>query len=138
MVLKMIFKKILFKIILSSFVNKCYCYDEIKPNVLLLSSVLQYIEKPFKLLDEILDYKFDIVIIDRTPFSYTDENVIKIQHVSPSIYKASYPCWFFSKNKLYNYLFSKDYELIEEFDALDGSGYDYKFQGLIFKHKSMK
>lgn len=113
------------------------CIDELKPNVLLLSSVLQYIEKPFSLLNEILKHRFDFIIIDRTPFTLNNEEVIKVQYVHPSIYNASYPCWFFSKNKLCNFFDSYGYELIEEFDALDGFGNDYSFHGLILKIKKV-
>ena len=62
---------------------------------------------------------------------------IAIQKVPPEIYQASYPAWFFNKDKFLNY-FRKDYELIEEFDALAGQIFiDYRTKardkGYIFK-----
>ncbi len=105
---------------------------EKKANVLLLSSVIQYISDPYKLLDNILDEEFDIIILDRTPFSKTRE-MIKVQVVAPSIYDASYPCWFLSEGKLLDYFMNKKYKLVERFDALDGESEEYKFKGFIFE-----
>ena len=109
------------------------CLEELRPGVLLLSSVLQYIEQPYHLLEKLLSYNFDLIIVDRTPFTSSNNDVIKVQYVPPSIYDASYPCWFFNKEKLCNYFVSHGYELFEEFDALDGFGDDYAFHGLLFK-----
>lgn len=109
------------------------CLDELKPNVLLLSSVLQYIEEPYQLLEKLLSYNFDLIIVDRTPFSSSNKDIIKVQFVPPSIYNASYPCWFLNKQKLSNTFYLNGYELLEEFNVLDGFGTDFRFQGLLFK-----
>lgn len=111
------------------------CVDSEKPNVLLLSSVLQYIEKPYELLDEILKYDFEFVIFDRTPFSLNSQDTIKLQVVPPSIYNASYPCWFFDFDKLVAY-FEEKYKLIEVFDSLDGKNSEYEFKGFIMRKKN--
>ncbi len=109
------------------------CQEEKNPNTLVLSSVLQYIEEPYKLLDDILEYEFEYILIDRTPFSTQGVNKIKIQNVPPSIYRASYPCHFFNQDYFESYFVSKKYKLIEKFNALDGCGTDYQFKGLILK-----
>lgn len=109
------------------------CKQENNPNTLVLSSVLQYIEEPYKLLDEILEYGFDYILIDRTPFSTQNRDKIKLQIVPPNIYEASYPCHFFNQDYFERYFISKHYKLIEKFDALDGSGADYRFNGMILK-----
>ena len=44
------------------------CLRVEKPNVLLLSSVLQYLAKPYEFLDDILQHKWSDVIVDRTAF----------------------------------------------------------------------
>ena len=72
------------------------CMKQESPNVLLISSVLQYIKKPYKLLDKLLKNNFETILIDRTSFSKTKQK-IKLQVVPPKIYKASYPCWFFDE-----------------------------------------
>jgi putative methyltransferase (TIGR04325 family) len=109
------------------------CQEEQNPNTLVLSSVLQYIEEPYTLLDDILKYDFDYILIDRTPFSTQKKDKIKLQIVPPIIYEASYPCHFFDQDYFERYFVSKQYKLIEKFDALDGSGTDYKFEGMILK-----
>lgn len=108
------------------------CVEKENPNVLMLSSVLQYIEKPYELLDKLLKYDFEFVIFDRTPFSIENKDVIKLQTVPPSIYTASYPCWFFDQNRLLNY-FKNKYKILEIFDALDGKSNEYTFKGFIFE-----
>lgn len=119
-----------------------FCYDiatckrEYNPNVLVLSSVLQYIEKPYDLLEELLKHNFEFVIIDRTPFNSENREVIKVQVVPPWIYKASYPCWFFDMGKMKGYLISKGYKIIEIFDALDGKSEKYEFKGFILEKEN--
>ncbi len=91
------------------------CMAVKKPNVLLVSSVLQYLEKPFELLEKVQTYNFNYIIIDRTSF-INDESRITVQHVPESIYVASYPCWFFNETHLLN-IFSKKYDLIADFQS---------------------
>ena len=102
------------------------------PNILVLSSVLQYIEKPYELLDDIIKDNFDFILIDRTPFSKLDET-IKLQVVPPSIYEASYPCRFFDEVNFLEYFQNKKFKIIEEFDALDGKSNEYEFKGFIME-----
>ncbi len=107
------------------------CVKEQKPNVLVLSSVLQYIEKPYELMDEILKNDFEFIIIDRTPFA--NKETIKLQIVPPNIYAASYPCRFFDEVLFLEYFASKDYKTVEDFYALDGISNEYKFKGFIMQ-----
>ena len=111
------------------------CIKEEQPNILVLSSVLQYIEKPYKLLNDLLKYNFDFIIIDRTPFNYLENDEIKLQTVSPKIYNASYPCWFFTETKFLKYFENNGYKIIETFDALDGKTNKYTFKGFILEKK---
>ena len=111
------------------------CINEEKPNILLLSSVLQYIEKPYELLDELLKNDFEFVMFDRTPFSVENKDIIKLQTVPPSIYTASYPCWFFEFYKLINY-FKNKYKVVEIFDSLDGKSDEYEFKGFVLEKRN--
>ena len=114
---------------------KDYCKDN-KPQTLLLSSVLQYIEKPYELLDKLLQVKFDFILIDRTPFNnigLENKDIIKLQIVPPDYYDASYACWFFDKQKFMKYFLDNNYEIIEEFKGSDGIGINYIFKGFIMK-----
>lgn len=108
------------------------CVKNEQPNVLVLSGVLQYIEKPYELLDEILEYNFEFILIDRMPFSKNNEK-IKLQIVPPSIYEASYPCRFFDEAQFINYFEKRNYCLIEGFNGLDGKSNEYIFKGMIME-----
>ena len=73
------------------------CLTERNCNVFLISSVLQYLEFPIILLDQILNYNFEYIILDRTSFVTSEIDLLTIQHVSPDIFTASLPCWFFNE-----------------------------------------
>ncbi len=109
------------------------CLDEQEPNVLLLSSVMQYIEKPYELMEQLLKRRFDYIVVDRTPFSHDDKDQLKLQVVSPVIYSASYPCWFFSETSFVEHYLNNGYKLIESFTSLEGNSRDCMFKGMIFK-----
>jgi putative methyltransferase (TIGR04325 family) len=79
------------------------CVKKENPNVLILSSVLQYLEKPYDILDKLLSFNFPFIIIDRTPFHYKGYDRITIQRVPRRIYNASYPCWIFDYEKFLNF-----------------------------------
>jgi len=116
------------------------CIHKKLPNAILLSSVVQYMEEPYMLLKKIIPMGFDFILFDRTSFICKGNDRLTIQTVSSEIYPASYPCWFFDRQKFYSF-FKDDYDLIEEFDALAGimkidnmeAGYD---KGFIFRRKA--
>jgi putative methyltransferase (TIGR04325 family) len=110
------------------------CLTSKEIDVILLSSVLQYIEEPFRLLENLTSKGIKYLIIDRTPF-VKGKDRITIQKVHPLIYKATYPCWFFNKGKFINFL-GKDYELIADFDAIDKANLPSEFKGFIFSRKT--
>lgn len=95
------------------------CISQEQPNVLLISSVLQYLERPYDMLQTFVESGIQCIIVDRTPFFLNGEDRLTVQKVHPSIYKASYPAWFFNKQKFLQY-FTGRYNLISEFDALAG------------------
>lgn len=111
------------------------CTEAYHIEVVLISSVLQYLKEPFKFLESLKSQKIKYLIIDRTPFIDNPDR-ITIQKVHPAIYKATYPCWFFNKKKFVSALCT-DYELILEFDALDKANIPSEFKGFIFKLKSI-
>jgi putative methyltransferase (TIGR04325 family) len=107
------------------------CLNVYKIDVVILSSVLQYIEEPYSLLENIRLKGINYIIIDRTPFIEGNDR-ITIQKVKPSIYSGSYPCWFFNEDKFLSTL-TKEYELLLEFDALDEANNSSKFKGFLFQ-----
>ena len=111
------------------------CLDSDMPNIVLLSSVLQYLENPLDLLSTISEYQVPFIVIDRTPFLVNSErSYAKIQKVPKRLYEASYPCWLFSKSDIINPMLAKGYHIVEEFDSLDDLTPEAIWQGLIFRY----
>ncbi len=118
-------------------------HDSLKVNpkvdLLILSSVISYFEEPYELLNQIIQHKFNYILIDKTIFGNTENDLLTLQIVPPQIYKASYPCWVLNENKLINFV-SEWYELKGEYDSYnslkvsidDKTGY---FKALLFKLK---
>ncbi len=108
--------------------------------ILLLSSVLQYLESPLKILDEFKQLDLSHIIIDRTPISKSPDNSLCIQKVPKNIYDASYPCWILSEYKLLSN-FSEHWDKFYEFPCLDGKwstddGLDFEYKGFLFVLKN--
>ena len=104
---------------LKVFNNLNQCYREEKSNIILLSSVLPYIEKPFDLLEDINKLDIEYILIDRTYFYEDQDDRLTIQKVSPTIYDASYPCWIFSQDKFLRSLENK-FKIVNDFEAIGG------------------
>lgn len=109
------------------------CYSAFRPDIILLSSVIHYFEEPYKLLDQIIAAKPEYILIDRTPF-ISGKDRITIQKVPPSIYRATYPCWFLNREKFLAYMLDS-YNLLLEFDALDRANIPSEFKGFLFAMK---
>ena len=71
-----------------------------RPDVVLLCSVLQYVEDSYRLIAQLLELKAGNVVVDRTPCSDLERDVLTVQRVPESIYRASYPCRVFSRRRL--------------------------------------
>lgn len=113
------------------------CLQENQPNIVVLSSVLQYMEEPWKVIDEINKTRATNLIIDRTPFSLLMQNRLVMQHVPDSIYSAEYPMWIFSKS-LFETLISKRWRLISEISCPEGevctkNGLRFSFEGMLLE-----
>jgi putative methyltransferase (TIGR04325 family) len=111
------------------------CLADTSPNLVLLSGVLQCIEKPFSILDQILALPCDHIIIDRTPFWSGSNDRLCVQNVPPSIYPASYPCWIFSATLFHNFIENSGWQVIESFNSLDNlnAPVKTKWQGFILQ-----
>jgi len=109
------------------------CLKKKRPNLLILSSVLPYLEKPYRFIEEILKKDFEYILIDRTPFIQGKDR-LTIQKVNPRIYTASYPCWFFNEKKMLEIL-SRKYKLISEFAGLDKANIKSEHKGFLFVRK---
>lgn len=85
-------------------------------NVLMFGSVLQYLQKPFEVLESCLKHQVPTVILDRTTFSDTDETLLTVQHVPESIAKSSYPCWLFDQAEIVRLFANYGYKMLCRFD----------------------
>lgn len=112
------------------------CLAETKPNVILFSGVLQYLENPYEVLKKIEGLPCDHIIIDRTPFWNGTNDRLCVQTVPPEIYPASYPSWIFSRQQFYSNV-KNDWNIIAEFDNPDKLAGPVKFayQGVIIARK---
>lgn len=90
------------------------CFAERSPSVLVLSSVLQYLERPYEFIAGI--DRFAHVIVDLTPVHGETRDRLTVQQVPPSIYPARYPCWIFSEARLAAAL-TRHHEPVAAFDS---------------------
>lgn len=104
------------------------CYKSEHPQVILCSSVIQYLERPYDFIDTVGSLGFTYIIIDRTPFILKGEDKITVQKVPPAIYDASIPCWLLNLDKFKTHILPT-YELIAEFVGFENADDD----NLIFK-----
>lgn len=113
------------------------CLMENQPNVILLSSVLQYLHSPNDTIDQLSDAGAGCLIIDRTPLSTLEVDKILVQNVPESIYPASYPMWVFSYSK-FMCMFDVKWNLVARTPSAEGlihtrSGFEFVFQGMLLE-----
>ncbi|CAK0763319.1 Methyltransferase, TIGR04325 family [Gammaproteobacteria bacterium] len=108
-----------------------------RPNVALLSSVLQYLEQPWEVLDQIIAAGIPYLVIDRHPCSVTHE-LITIQVIPSSLYPASYPSWLFDCPRMLAIL-AQQYRLLATWEGKDpqirGWGKAAEFNGYFLQRK---
>jgi putative methyltransferase (TIGR04325 family) len=90
-----------------------------EPYVILLSSVVQYLDNPHQFLSELAGMAPEYIIFDRTAFMDTGGDRLTIQRVPPSIYEASYPSWFFNQKKFLTHF--AGYSCLAEFSSYVGT-----------------
>ncbi|MCF0073025.1 methyltransferase, TIGR04325 family [Dyadobacter sp. CY261] len=87
-----------------------------KADILLLSSVVQYLEKPHEFLEEIMRHNFKYILIDRTAFMKDNRpDRLTLQIVPPEIYEARYPSWFFNEKRFLEHF--RGYKIKMEFES---------------------
>lgn len=115
------------------------CVRQLRPNVAVLSGVLQYLENPYGLIAELCENGIRYVLVDRTIMSALPDDRIAVQHVPASVYKGSYPVRILSREKLRR-SFAGTYESLAEFEVVwDGShpefcdGVEFHSRGMILR-----
>lgn len=101
-------------------IDECLANEDV--DVIFLSSVLQYLKKPEDMLVLLSKRSIKYILIDRTPLIESSNNRLAVQSVPESIYKASYPAWFFSHQQFKMLIISIGYRIVEEFDSDDDVG----------------
>lgn len=118
--------------------------DELPPSdgerVILMSSVLQYLEDPYAILDRLNRLPARHMLIDRTPISDQTTDRLCIQKVPKHIYPASYPCRLLSRQRLLQHL-SKDWQVICDYASPEGKrrtddGLAFEYRGLMLERIS--
>jgi putative methyltransferase (TIGR04325 family) len=118
-----------------SSISDCCAASAEKIDLIIFSSVLQYLEKPFDVLKEAFGYGIKYIAVDRTGFTLNDKQRITVQKTPARIYEASYPCRFFSETDFLEYFEENNYELVADFNALDNVNIPSKYKGFIFQVK---
>jgi putative methyltransferase (TIGR04325 family) len=95
------------------------CLEQRRPDILLLSSVLQYLPDPYGSLEGLLARQLPHVIIDRTAFLVSGRDRLTVQTVPEWIYPASYPAWFLSEPRLITIMAAAGYSLVAGFQGAD-------------------
>ena len=114
----------------SSFEN---VLNQKKLDVILFSSVLQYLRSPYEILSKIIDRKIPDIIITRTPFLQNAEKIM-IQKVPKHIYKSSYPIRILNLSKIISLFEDSGYKLnYKNFDNENIDNFDY--QSICFEIK---
>lgn len=85
-------------------------------DVALFSSSLQYTEKPYEVLRVFMDRAVPYLIFDRMFFTDRPDDIVMVQRVPRTIYDASYPVWFFSREKFFAFL-GERYAVVMECDS---------------------
>lgn len=112
------------------------CLNSNNIDIVFLSSVLQYLESPNLILEQIFKFAPKFILFDRTSFVNGNRDLLTIQKIPKRIYSASLPCWFFSKSLFIENFDRNGYELIEEIncDELFNIG---EFKGMFFTRKDI-
>ena len=95
------------------------CIAGHRPNVLLLSGVLQCLPDPYGALASFLSHRLPHVIIDRTAFLASGRDRLTIETVPDWIYPATYPSWFLTEGKVTRALAAAGYSLVADFAGAD-------------------
>jgi putative methyltransferase (TIGR04325 family) len=114
------------------------CLADSEPNAIILSSVLQFLEHPYEILDRLFALPGNhVIIIDRTPFWDGSADRLCVQTVLPSIYPASYPSWIFAMRNFNNHI-TDEWDTIADFASLDSMGAPVKavWRGMILVRRT--
>jgi putative methyltransferase (TIGR04325 family) len=112
------------------------CLQNSSPNIVLISSSLQYMHNADIILNTLINIETEVIIFDRTIIQDSNINKIFVQYAPKSI-GGSYPCYSISESWLFNKL-NKNFKLLVDFESLpfpELEAINSKFKGYIFIKK---
>jgi putative methyltransferase (TIGR04325 family) len=109
--------------------------EKYQPNLIFVSSVLQYLENPYEWIEQFAATRVPYLLIDMQPVTDKQKDRITVQRVPASIYRASYSCHLLAKKNLLNAL-QQPYQLLESFDAWAQVFRDCFYKGYFLARKS--
>ena len=115
--------------------------SECRPNVILFSSVLQYLPDYHEILQQAIASQAAWLLIDRTPLiSGSDRCRIALQTVPASLYAARYPVHFIGERRLMREL-EPEFELVTRFESypfsirLRGEKEPIRYHGFLWQRR---
>lgn len=83
------------------------------PNVVLMSGVIQYLERPHQFLDELVALDAPFLLFNNLML-HDKPDRLAVQHTPPDIYRASYPVWFLHRARFFAH-FTGRYRVLFDF-----------------------
>lgn len=109
------------------------CVADMSVNLILLSSVLPYLEKPYDLLVKLGELKADYIVVDRMPFIDADKDRVVIHRVQQSIFPATLPMTIFSEKYFDEAMNTFGYLREADFSCSEGTVGEIRFSGVLYK-----
>lgn len=106
-------------------------------DVALFGGCLGYVPDCYRYLDEILALEPDFIVMDRTAVTGHDIDLFAVQHVPPSIYRATYAVRTFSYQRLIDKL-TPNYILVEQWACDQQPDPNGIYVGLLLQHKRLE
>ncbi len=104
-------------------------------DVVIAACVLNYVADPMGLMERLGQTEADWLILDRIPLVAAGEDQLMLQNVNPRIYKATYPCWFFSEMR-FRQLLSATWEECFEWESPLRLTPDVRWVGGLFRRRT--
>jgi putative methyltransferase (TIGR04325 family) len=99
-----------------------------------LSNVLQYLEKPYDMLNRAFKLGARYIVLARTPVIEGGRDRLTLQTNAKRGDVGSQPAWFFSRQRLFE-LFAERYDLVAEFESPERVNVPSRFVGALFERK---
>lgn len=114
------------------------CLKVYQPDIIIICGTIQYIEKTYELLEAVKNTGIPYLLLDYMSYNDEPKDRITIQHVPPVFYgkAASYPCWFYNKQKMFDWLnqyYTMVYEFISEPDRYYLAFKPFQYKGQLWK-----